>query len=99
MCLNESIVENTHRHNQHSDKTTDQQLPLRNYVEQALCNYFDYLGEENVANLYTLVITEVEGPLLQAVLKRANGNQSKAAQMLGLNRGTFRKKLKQYNIA
>lgn len=97
MYSNESIVEHINKHNQISD-TTNEQQPLRNYVEQALNHYFAYLGDENATNLYDLVLAEVEIPLLKAVLKRTNGNQSKAAQILGMNRGTLRKKLKGYNL-
>jgi Fis family transcriptional regulator len=43
-------------------------------------------------------MTEVEIPLLTAVLRHTNGNQTRAASMLGLNRGTLRKKLKQYDL-
>ena len=43
-------------------------------------------------------MTEVEAPLLEAVLAHANGNQSRAAAMLGINRATLRKKLKRYNL-
>ncbi|MDD3764869.1 MAG: helix-turn-helix domain-containing protein [Nevskiales bacterium] len=49
-------------------------------------------------NLYDLFLDQVEPPLLQATLRYCYGNQSRAAEMLGLNRATLRKKLKQYNI-
>lgn len=97
MHSNETIVEHIDKHNQIADKTNGQQ-PLRHYVEQALNHYFAYLGDENTTNLYELVLAEVEIPLLKSVLQRTNGNQSKAAQILGMNRGTLRKKLKAYNL-
>jgi Fis family transcriptional regulator len=49
--------------------------------------------------LYELVISEIEAPLLAAVLKRTGHNQSRSSAMLGLNRGTLRKKLKKYGLA
>ena len=49
-------------------------------------------------DLYQLVIGEVEKPLFKAVLRYTNGNQSEAAEILGINRGTLRKKLKQYGL-
>lgn len=72
--------------------------PLRASVETALHNYFAQLGEATPNNLYELVLAEVEAPLLEVVLRQTRGNQTKAAQMLGLSRGTLRKKLKQYNL-
>lgn len=98
MYSNEAMVEPINKTNQQSDTIVEQPQPLRNYVEQALQHYFEYLGNEETVNLYALVISEVEIPLLKAVLKRTNGNQSKAAQILGINRGTLRKKLKEYNL-
>ena len=47
---------------------------------------------------YNLVLGQVEEPLFRAVMKYTNGNQSQAAEMLGINRGTLRKKLKTYSI-
>ena len=49
-------------------------------------------------DVYQLVPNEVEPPLLDAVMKFANNNQSKAARILGMNRTTLRTKLKKYNI-
>lgn len=72
--------------------------PLRYYVERALQYYFAQLGDMPPANLYDLVLAEVEAPLLEVMLEKVKGNQTKAAIMLGLNRGTLRKKLKQYNL-
>lgn len=95
MQVNESVETLLDNKNLASD---NQQAPLRAYVEHALQGYFSELGEQSVTDLYQLVIAEVELPLLKAVLSRTNGNQSKAAQMLGINRGTLRKKLKEYNL-
>jgi len=72
--------------------------PLRVSVERALERYFAHLEGQGACGLYDLVLAEVEAPLLAITLAHAEGNQSKAAQMLGLNRGTLRKKLKQYDL-
>jgi Fis family transcriptional regulator len=48
--------------------------------------------------MYELVLRQVEQPLLEAILEHTKGNQSKAAEYLGLNRGTLRKKLRTYNL-
>jgi len=71
---------------------------LRKEVERSMDKYFSHLGEASVTNLYDLVLNEVEGPLLEAVLKHTGSNQSKASIMLGLNRGTLRKKLKKHGM-
>jgi Fis family transcriptional regulator len=67
-------------------------------VEQSINQYFENLGGHETIDLYDLVLKEVEFPLLIAVLKQTKNNQSKASKILGLNRGTLRKKLKQYNL-
>ena len=53
---------------------------------------------EPVSELYQMVLAEMEIPLLEKVLEYPRGNQTKAAELLGLNRGTLRKKLKQYGL-
>jgi len=72
--------------------------PLRVCVERALQEYFACLDGECPADLYAMVQAEVEAPLLQIVMHQARGNQSQASAMLGINRGTLRKKLKQYDL-
>ncbi len=72
--------------------------PLRNYVRDAIENYFTELDGHNTTDLYRMVISEVEVPLLEAVLRHTRGNHSKAAEVLGINRGTLRKKLKLHNL-
>ncbi|MDO3382886.1 DNA-binding transcriptional regulator Fis [Gilvimarinus algae] len=71
---------------------------LRGSVEQAMENYFQHLDGQSVSNVYDMVLAEVEAPLLEVVLKYTRHNQTRAAQVLGLNRGTLRKKLKQYGL-
>lgn len=71
---------------------------LRDSVEAAMRNYFSQLGDQTASNIYEMVISEVEAPLLEAVMQFTKGNQSKAAILLGISRGTLRKKLKHYGI-
>lgn len=71
---------------------------LRDSVDKTLRNYFANLDGQPVSDVYQLVLTEIEAPLLETVLDYTHGNQTKAAQVLGLNRGTLRKKLKQYGL-
>jgi Fis family transcriptional regulator len=74
-------------------------LPLRNHAERALSEYFTSLNGHRPAHLYDLVLREVEEPLFRVVLDYTQGNQSRAAGILGINRGTLRKKLKQFGLA
>ncbi len=71
---------------------------LREGVEKALSNYFENLDNQPVTDIYQMVLSEIEAPLLEAVMKYTGSNQTRASIMLGLNRGTLRKKLKQYGL-
>ena len=74
------------------------QYTLRQSVEKSLHTYFEDLDGHQVFDLYDLVMQQVEIPLLTSVMAYTKDNQSKAAALLGLNRGTLRKKLKQYDL-
>lgn len=80
-------------------KTTVKELPLRNYTERALNDYFSNLNGHRPARLYDLVLREVEEPLFRTVLDYSDGNQSRAAGILGINRATLRKKLREFGLA
>jgi len=71
---------------------------LHKHTEDALAIYFESLNGDSPGDLYDLVIGEVERPLFKAVLDYTQGNQSQAAGILGLNRGTLRKKLRYYSL-
>ncbi len=77
---------------------TSQNQSLRDCVDQAMNNYFKHLDGQSASNVYELVMAEVEAPMLEVVMKYTRHNQTKAAHVLGLNRGTLRKKLKQYGL-
>ena len=72
--------------------------PLRDCVSKSLSMYFNDLDGIETNNLYNLVISEVELPLLRIVMKQAEGNQLRAARILGINRNTLRKKLQKHDI-
>lgn len=72
--------------------------PLSALTGEALDGYFTKLNGHRPGDLYQLVLSEVEKPLFEAVLDYTNGNQSEAAEILGINRGTLRKKLRTYNL-
>ena len=67
-------------------------------VEKSLDEYFRRLDGEPAHGIYDMVINHVERALLVSVLERAGGNQTQAADMLGLNRNTLRTKLSKYGI-
>src|SRR5688572_18455825 len=71
---------------------------LRASVSAALNDYLGLVDADMVNDLYGLVLAEVEAPLLEAVMQKARSNQSKAAQMLGVSRGTLRTMLKKYKM-
>lgn len=72
--------------------------PLSTLTDEALRDYFASLNGHRPGDLYQLVLGEVEKPLFKAVMSYTNGNQSEAATILGINRGTLRKKLKSYHL-
>lgn len=67
-------------------------------ITKSLEKYFRDLGEEQPSNVYDMVLLTVERPMLQVVMARAAGNQSVAAEILGINRNTLRKKLQQHGM-
>ena len=85
-------------HETPSHETPAQESTLRSQVERSLQRYFKQLDNEPATDLHRLVMSEVEAPLLEAVMRYTGNNQSKASIMLGLNRGTLRTKLKLYGM-
>ncbi len=71
---------------------------LRECVTSSLNDYLTKVESEHISELYELVLSEVEAPLLESIMQYTRSNQSKASAMLGLNRGTLRKKLKKYGM-
>jgi Fis family transcriptional regulator len=79
-------------------KVNGKGVPLRSQAAEALQGYFETLNGHKPAQLYAMVMREVEEPLFQVVMDHVHGNQSRAATILGINRGTLRKKLKEFGI-
>ena len=75
-----------------------QSRPLRDVTAQALQRYLAAFEGMDPDGVYDLVMAEVEPAMLATVLRHAQGNQSRAASMLGLNRGTLRRKLREYGL-
>ena len=76
------------------NKTASLQQVVKESVEQ----YFDDMRDETPQDLYNLFLSQVEPPLIRVVLTKCRNNKSKAADMLGMNRNTLRKKMSIYGI-
>lgn len=72
--------------------------PLQECVRDALSSYFKQLDGHKATDLYQLVIAEVERPLFETVMQHTEGNQTRAARVLGISRSTLRKKLALYQL-
>ena len=77
----------------HAQTPQPVQRPLRDSVQQALRNYLAQLNGQDVTELYDMGLSEVEAPMLVIIMLYTRGNQTRAATMMGINRGTLRKKL------
>ncbi len=73
-------------------------ITLKESVKNTLCNYFHNIGDEQPVDFYSILIEEIERPLLEVLIKYTHYNQVKMAIILGISRGTLRKKLKQYGL-
>ena len=71
---------------------------LRYYVWKTVSTYMENLGDYPVSNVHDLVKQEVEVGMLTAVMEHTGGNQLRAAALLGINRGTLRKKLREHKL-
>jgi Fis family transcriptional regulator len=67
---------------------------LRDAVKRAVTNFFSQLDGQEASEVYEMVLSEVEAPLLDIIMQHTRGNQTREANMLGINRGSLRKKLK-----
>ncbi|MGD2119829.1 MAG: DNA-binding transcriptional regulator Fis [Chromatiales bacterium] len=72
--------------------------PLRDCVREAVDHYFAQMSDHEIKGLYQMVMSETEQPLLESVMEQTRGNQSKAANVLGISRSTLRKKLALYHL-
>lgn len=81
-----------------TDDADNRPPSLAECVQQSIAQYLADLGETRPSNLYALTLQEVERPLLLEVLRRCNGHRGMAAQWLGINRNTLRKKLQEHGL-
>ena len=79
-------------------QTQTKASPLRTQAKIAIKNYLSQLNGNDVDDMYELVLSEIEAPMLEEVMQYTRGNQTRAANLLGINRGTLRKKLKKYGM-
>lgn len=73
-------------------------VTLKQVVKDTLKNYFTNIGTEEPIDFYSILLEEIERPLLEVLINHTHYNQVKMAQILGISRGTLRKKLKQYGM-
>jgi Fis family transcriptional regulator len=73
-------------------------IPLRKHVQTTVNRYLEDMGNTEPENLYQMLLSEIEPPLIEAVLKKTAGNQSRAAVILGITRNTLRTKMQRYAI-
>lgn len=73
-------------------------ITLKQVVKNTLRNYFSNIGNEQPVDFYSILLEEIERPLLEVLINHTHYNQVKMAQILGISRGTLRKKLKQYGM-
>ena len=72
---------------------------IARYVRKALNEYFkDLDGEQPTSSIFDMVMSCVEKPLIETVMHHADGNQTRAADLLGINRNTLRKKIIEHGI-
>ncbi|MHB1947646.1 MAG: helix-turn-helix domain-containing protein [Gammaproteobacteria bacterium] len=73
-------------------------ITLRQAVRDTLRNYFTNIGGEQPVDFYSILLEEIERPMLEVLINHTHYNQVKMAHILGISRGTLRKKLKQYGM-
>lgn len=77
-------------------ESSTQEQGLQDLVYGLVTRFLAENKSKSVTDLYDMILSEVEPPLLQAVMEKRRGNQLQAAKMLGISRGTIRKKLQRY---
>ena len=82
----------------HNNDKKNSQNEISLCVTQALDRYFTDLDGEKPVGIYDMVIREVEKPMLQSVLRQTRGNQTQAAEILGMTRNTLRRKLTEHGL-
>ena len=85
--------------NKKAEMTADlETITLKQVVKDTLRNYFSNIGGEQPVDFYSILLEEIERPLLEVLINHTHYNQVKMAQILGISRRTLRKELKQYGM-
>jgi len=82
------------------DENSAEKFPLRDIVRKRVQQYYKSVSQSGIhaKDVYQLIMEETEWPMIEATMEFTGHNQSRSARILGLNRGTFRKKLQQYHM-
>ncbi len=91
----DDTIDDTSTETSHTPEEISQ---LSQAVKHSIRRYLYELEGTQPDNMYALVLKQIERPLFEAILEHTKGNQSRAAEILGLNRGTLRKKLQSYDL-
>src|SRR3954464_13274868 len=91
------LLQPKHRSESRADTGT-RDNELSSTVRKVMKQYFKDLDGEKCTGIYEMVVAAVEKPMLEVVMFQAQGNQTRAAELLGVNRNTLRKKLKQHGL-
>ena len=87
-----------HRKKYESKTEAKGENELSSTVRKVMRQYFKDLDGEKASGIYDMVVLAVEKPMLEVVMGQAHGNQTRAAELLGMNRNTLRKKLQQHGL-
>ncbi len=96
--IDEHLGKNNQDETNESTHNDEQLSQLYNAVKHSIRRYLYELEGSEPHDMYAMVLRQIEQPLLETVLEHTRGNQSRAAEYLGLNRGTLRKKLRLYDL-
>ena len=97
--MNEENFQNITSNDENTPEAPTQEISqLSHAVKHSIRRFLYELDGAHPNNMYDLVLKQIEQPLFEAILEHTKGNQSRAADLLGLNRGTLRKKLRSYNL-
>lgn len=93
-----SIEDRLDKNEAKDEQETDQPSQIYDAIKSSITSYLHELEDTEPREMYAMVLSQIEQPLLKTVLEHTGGNQSRAAEYLGLNRGTLRKKLRLYDL-
>ena len=99
ISLDRSDTDYEHRRDIEHERISPASIHLSAFVRQSVDLYLNQMKGHDPVGLHSMVITEVEKPLLESALAHFGHNQTKAAKALGLSRSTLRKKLEQYGLS